>query len=116
MSKSQVALGQVGVGSIRDSIGRRLYNKKNNNIICAIMSLKIYIVEAPLSGAAGLGGHLEGGRQQSIDRVEAVLCSAVGQPMATVWWPKANRQFAVSSRKADSNWSRPKPGWASEWT
>lgn len=40
------------------------------------MSLKIYIVEAPLSGAAGLGGHLEGGRQQSIDRVEAVLCSA----------------------------------------
>lgn len=80
------------------------------------MSLKIYIVEAPLSGAAGLGGHLEGGRQQSIDRVEAVLCSAVGQPMATVWWPKANRQFAVSSRKADSNWSRPKPGWASDWT
>lgn len=50
------------------------------NIICAIMSLNIYIVGAPLSGGVGLGWHLEGATTKQHRQSTAASMVQWGKP------------------------------------
>lgn len=84
------------------------------NIICAIMSLNIYIVGAPLSGGVGLGWHLEGATTKQHRQSTAASMVQWGKPR-NKRGPKQTGNLPWATAKADSNWSRPQT-WTWTWT